>query len=50
MNNISFNPFPNLLTELLNLRQLKLEDYNEIYSLRSNKSVNEYINRPQTTL
>jgi len=47
MNNINFKPFPNLVTDRLNLRQLKLEDDNEIYFLRSDESVNEFIDRPK---
>lgn len=49
MNNLSVTPFPNLSTERLNLRQLKFKDFNEICFLRSDESVNEYIDRPQTT-
>ncbi len=48
MNNIKFAPFPNLFTERLNLRQLNLEDKNEIRFLRSDESVNKYIDRPRT--
>lgn len=45
MLNINFTPFPNLETERLVLRQLKPEDDNEIFSLRSDERVNKYILR-----
>ena len=45
MENLNFSPFPNLNTERLHLRQLKKEDANEIFILRSDESVNEFINR-----
>lgn len=48
MNNVNFKPFPNLFTDRLNLRQLKLEDESEILFLRSDKLVNKYIDRPIT--
>lgn len=46
---MKFTLFPNLFTERLNLRQLNLEDENEIRFLRSDGSVNKYIDRPRTT-
>jgi len=48
MNNFSFTPFPNLKTERLVLRQLKLEDDNKVRFLRSDEAVNKYIDRPKT--
>ena len=48
MNNINFTPFPNLTTQRLNLRQLKLDDESDIHFLRSDESVNEFIDRPIT--
>ena len=48
MNKINFIPFPNLTTERLVLRQLKFEDENEICFLRSDESINKYIDRPKT--
>ena len=48
MNSLIFTPFPNLFTDRLNLRQLKLEDESEILFLRSNESINKYIDRPKT--
>jgi ribosomal-protein-alanine N-acetyltransferase len=47
MLNISFTPFPVLETERLHLRQLTTEDANEIFILRSDESVNEFIDRPR---
>ena len=41
----NFNPFPVLKTERLTLRQLVSSDANEIFALRSNDSVNKYLNR-----
>ena len=46
MLNINFTPFPNLETERLQLRRIVIEDYNEIFSLRSNKEIMKYIPRP----
>lgn len=48
MNNINFTPFPILTTERLVLRKLKFEDENEISFLRSDESINKYIDRPKT--
>jgi len=48
LNNINFKPFPNLFTDRLNLRQLKLEDESEILFLRSDEMINKYIDRPKT--
>jgi ribosomal-protein-alanine N-acetyltransferase len=45
MENLNFTPFPDLKTERLHLRQLKKEDANEIFVLRSDESVNEFIDR-----
>ena len=41
----NFNPFPALASQRLRLRRLKPEDVQEIYSLRSNESVNLYLDR-----
>jgi len=46
MSKINFTPFPLLTTERLTLRQLTLEDDNEIFLLRSDRSVNKYLDRP----
>jgi len=45
MDTINFTPFPTLTTERLILRQLKIEDQNEIFALRSDKRVNEFLDR-----
>lgn len=42
-------PFTNLTTERLLLRELRLTDANEIFLLRSNKEVNELIDRVTAT-
>ena len=47
MLNINFTPFPYLETERLYLRPLKTEDANEIFVLRTDESVNEFIKRPR---
>jgi len=47
MLNINFTPFPYLETERLYLRLLKTEDANEIFVLRTDESVNEFIKRPR---
>jgi len=46
MSKINFTPFPLLRTERLTLRQLTLEDDNEIFRLRSDESVNKFLDRP----
>ena len=43
-----FNPFPELSTERLLLRQLRFSDAHCLAELRSNKKVNEHIDRPAT--
>jgi len=43
MNTINFTPFPNLLTERLILRELNLQDDNEIFFLRSDERVLKYL-------
>jgi ribosomal-protein-alanine N-acetyltransferase len=44
MLHLNFNPFPTLITERLILRQVQPEDVNEIFFLRSDKRVLEFIN------
>jgi ribosomal-protein-alanine N-acetyltransferase len=44
---MNFSPFPQLSTEHLLLRQLSLNDAEEIFALRSNEIVNKYLNRPK---
>src|ERR1700733_10784775 len=46
---MNFPPFTNLTTERLVLRELRLTDANEIFLLRSNKEVNELIDRVTAT-
>jgi ribosomal-protein-alanine N-acetyltransferase len=43
---INFDPFPVLFTERLLLRQISHDDANEIFVLRSDKRVMQYIARP----
>ena len=45
MENLNFTPFPDLKTQRLHLRQLKKEDANEIFILRSDESVNKFLDR-----
>src|SRR5258706_3881866 len=47
MNKISFTPFPILNTAHFILRPLRMDDANEIFELRSNDSVNEFLDRPK---
>ena len=42
----NFSPFPNLETNRLNLRRLKSEDVDEIFVLRSNPEIMQFIPRP----
>jgi ribosomal-protein-alanine N-acetyltransferase len=49
MLNLNFTPFPNLVTERLNLRQLRIKDANEIFALRSSDEVNRFLDRPKAT-
>ncbi len=46
MNKISFNPFPTRKTERLTLRRLIPSDAEEVFFLRTDLKVNEYIQRP----
>ncbi len=43
-----FNPFPELSTERLLLRQLRFSDAHSLAQLRSDKNVNEFLDRPST--
>lgn len=45
----NFAPFPNLITSRLLLRQLTLQDDKEIFLLRSDERVNEFIDRAKAT-
>jgi [ribosomal protein S5]-alanine N-acetyltransferase len=44
----NFTPFPVLTTQRLVLRELTMKDNNEIFSLRSDDRVNEFLDRPKT--
>ena len=48
MNLTAFNPFPEMSTERLLLRQLRFADAHSLAELRSNKTVNEHLDRPAT--
>ena len=48
MQNFRFTPFPAITTEQLLLRILQEDDTRDIATLRSDKSVNEFIDRPET--
>ena len=45
MLNGTFTPFPVLTTERLNLRQLVINDEQEIFILRSDSEINKYLDR-----
>lgn len=45
MSNRSFTPFPILTTERLTLRQLGINDEQEIFTLRSDCEINKFIDR-----
>ena len=47
MDILNFTPFPNLITERLILRQVKIQDENEVFALRSDKRVNQFLDRPK---
>ena len=47
----NFNPFPELITERLFLRKITLEDAEEIFFLRSNEIILQFINKePAATI
>lgn len=45
MTTLSFSPFPQIVTERLLLRQLSLNDAEEIFALRTNEIVNKHLDR-----
>ena len=45
MLNRTFTPFPILTTERLTLRQLEINDEQEIFTLRSDSEINKYLDR-----
>lgn len=51
MMNINFTPFPILTTERLTLRQLSIDDKQNVFDLRSDTEINKYLNRaPSKTI
>ncbi|AOM78375.1 GNAT family N-acetyltransferase [Pedobacter steynii] len=51
MVNRNFNPFPVLTTERLTLRQLSIDDQQDIFALRSDTEINKYLDRePSKTI
>jgi [ribosomal protein S5]-alanine N-acetyltransferase len=51
MTTINFTPFPILTTERLTLRQLSINDQQDIFALRSDEAINEYLDRdPSKTI
>ncbi len=46
MPNINFTPFPNLTTERLTLRQLSVQDENELFTLRADEEAAKFVDRP----
>jgi ribosomal-protein-alanine N-acetyltransferase len=51
MADINFTPFPVLTTERLTLRQLSIDDKQNIFALRSDTQVNKYLDRePSKTI
>jgi [ribosomal protein S5]-alanine N-acetyltransferase len=51
MSNINFTPFPNLTIERLTLRQLSINDQQDIFALRSDQEINKYLDRqPSKTI
>ena len=45
MTNRNFTPFPILTTERLTLRQLSIDDQQNVFALRSDKEINKYLGR-----
>ena len=43
---INFNPFPNLTTDRLILKQITIADENDFFRMRSDKQIMKYISRP----
>lgn len=51
MINRNFTPFPTLTTERLTLRQLSIDDQQNIFALRSDREINKYLDRePSKTI
>lgn len=49
MLNLNFNPFPVLYTERLMLRNITKNDASDIFKLRSDKKIMQFIDRPRAT-
>lgn len=49
MKELNLDPFPELTTPRLLLRELQMSDAEEIFLLRSDPKVNEYVERPRAT-
>src|ERR1700761_9061552 len=49
MRELNLYPFPELTTSRLLLRELQMSDAEEIFLLRSDARVNEYVERPRAT-
>ena len=45
MSNIQFTHFPNLTNERITLRQLTINDQQDIFALRSDPEINRYLDR-----
>jgi ribosomal-protein-alanine N-acetyltransferase len=45
MLSLNFSPFPQIETERLLLRKLTMDDVSQLYFLRTNKEVTEYLNK-----
>jgi ribosomal-protein-alanine N-acetyltransferase len=48
MTNRNLTAFPILTTERLTLRQLSIDDQQDIFALRSDKEINKYLNRQES--
>ncbi|MFA6085116.1 GNAT family N-acetyltransferase [Mucilaginibacter sp.] len=46
MLNLNFTPFPTITTQRLMLRQLQDDDVHELFALRTDESVNRFLDRP----
>lgn len=46
MINSNFTPFPVLTTDRLTLRQLSIDDQQNIFALRTDTAINKYLDRP----
>ena len=44
---LNFTPFPELTTDRLVLRQIRLQDANELFLMRSDEQVMQYLDRPR---